>query len=220
MAATGHTMVVSRRFSLRRILIAVCLTVVVASCGGGESSLAEYTERVKVVVDRAADQYWALVASPEGAVLVAGPDEILDFTPRDLQVALERVRQIEADVEESIAEIEPPDAVAEFHHQFFDFDAAFITAQEALAAQAGVAVDWYELSESPEMDAYRTALALDKEQCATFEGQLNAISDQREQLADSPWLPRDLKATFEAFLGCDGYPEEPLEVFSPPPAVP
>jgi hypothetical protein len=201
----------------RRILVAACLAVVAASCGGGEVSLADYTERVKVVVDRAAEQYWALVASPEGAVLVAGPDQITDFTPQDLQHALERVRQIEAEVDESVAAIDPPDAIADIHHLFFNFDEGFIAAQEALATKAGATTDWHELSESPEMSAYRSALAQDKEQCASFEDRLNAIADQREGLADTPWLPSDLKATFEAFLGCDGYPENPLDVYRPPP---
>ena len=205
---------------MRRILIAVGLTAVVASCGGGDTSLADYTERVEVVVDRAAEQYWTLVGSPEGEVLVAGPDRITDFTPQDLQHALERVRQIEAEVEESIAAIDPPDAVAELHDLFFEFDAGFISAQEALAAKAGETADWYELSASAEMNAYRSALARDKEQCAGFEDRLNAIAEQREDLADTPWLPSELKATFEAFLGCDGYPENPLDAFRPAPAAP
>ena len=130
------------------------------------------------------------------------------------------MRQIEAEVEESIAAIDPPDAIAEIHDLFFNFDEGFISAQEALAAGAGTAADWYELSDSPEMSAYRSALAQDKQQCATFEARLNAIADQRETLADTPWLPSDLKETFEAFLGCDGYPENPLDLYRPPPTVP
>ncbi|MGI9528443.1 MAG: hypothetical protein ACR2NG_01935 [Acidimicrobiia bacterium] len=213
-------MTLDRRVTLRRILIAACLTIVVASCGGEEATLADYTEGVKVIVDQAAEQYGTLVASPEGAVLVASPDQITNFTPQDLHRALERVREIEAGVEESIASIDPPDSIAEVHKLFFDFDGGFIPAQEALAAKAGTASDWYELSGSPEMSAYRTALALDKQQCADFEARLNAISDQRENLADTPWIPSDLKEAFEAFFGCDGYPENPLEVFQPPPTTP
>ncbi len=201
-------------------MVAACLTVVVASCGGEEASLAEYTEQVKVIVDQAAEQYGTLVASPQGAVLVAGPDEITEFTPQDLQHAFERVREIEAGVEESIAAIDPPDSIAELHDLFFDFDDGFIPAQEAMAAKAGIAGDWYELSDSPEMSAYRTALALDKQQCADFEARLNAISDQRENLADTPWIPPDLKEAFEAFFGCEGYPENPLDVYRPPAPTP
>jgi len=213
-------MIVDRRVTLRRILVAACLTVVVASCGGAEASLADYTESVRVVVDRAAERYWTLAESSEGAVLVAGPAQIMSFTPQDLQYALGEVREIETEVEESIAAIDPPAAIAEIHYLFFDFDNDFISAQEALAARAGAAADWYELSESPEMSAYRTALAQDKQQCATFEAQLNAISDQRESLADTPWIPGELTEAFKAFLGCDGYPENPLDLYRPPPATP
>ncbi|MGI9641973.1 MAG: hypothetical protein ACR2N9_04235 [Acidimicrobiia bacterium] len=205
---------------MRLILVAACLAIIVASCGGEETSLADYSERVKTIVDRAAGQYGMLVASPEGAVLVAGPDQITNFTPQDLHDALQRVRQIEAEVEDSIAAIGPPESIAEIHYLFFNFDDDFIQSQEALATKAGTASDWYELSESREMNAYRTALALDKQQCADFEARLTAISDQRENLADTPWIPSDLKEAFEAFFGCDGYPENPLEVFQPPPATP
>lgn len=209
-----------RRVTSRRILVAACLAVVVASCGGGDQSLADYTERVEVVVDRAAEQYRTLVSSPDGRVLVAGPDELTGFTTQSLQDALEQVRRIEAEVEESIAAIDPPEPVAELHRLFFDFGDGFISAQEALAARAGITADWYELSESPEMIEYRSALAADKERCASFEDRLNAIADQREGLAETPWLPNELKETFEAFLGCDGYPEHPLDVFRPAPVVP
>lgn len=203
---------------VRRVLALTCLAVVVTSCGGGELSMTDYTERVSVIVDRASEQYGALVTSPQGAVLIAEPEQIRDFAPQDLEAALERVRQIEAEVEESIAEIDPPDQIAEIHHLFFDFDDGFISAQEALAIRAGTAVDWDELSESPEMIAYRAALAQDKQKCFNFRAQLNAISDQREDLAGTPWIPGDLKEVFAVFLGCDGYPEHPDDAYRPPPS--
>lgn len=206
---------------MRRILASTCLALVVASCGGGdEASLANYTESVRTVVDRAAEDYRSLVASPEGAVLVAGPDEIDAFTPQDLQHAFDHVRQIEAEVEEAISVIVPPAEVAEIHYLFFDFGEGFISAQEAAAARAGTAADWHELSESPEMGAYRAALAKDKQQCRDFEAQLNDISEGRESLAELPWIPGDLKELFNAFLGCDGYPENPHDVYLPPPSSP
>lgn len=200
-----------------RILAVTCLAFVAASCGGGELSMAEYTERVGVVVARASQQYGDLVASPHGAVLIAEPEQIADFAPQDLQTALEQVREIEAEVEESVAAIDPPDQVAEIHDLFFDFDDGFIFAQEALAARAGTAVDWDELSDSSEMGAYRVALAQDKQKCFDFRAQLNAISEQRGDLAETPWIPGDLKEVFRVFLGCEGYPEHPNDVYRAPP---
>jgi len=78
-----------------------------ASCGGGELSMAEYTEQVGVVVARASQQYGDLVVSPQGAVLIAEPEQIARFAPEDLQAALEQVREIEAEVEESVAAMDP-----------------------------------------------------------------------------------------------------------------
>ncbi|MGB5185501.1 MAG: hypothetical protein WBO84_00040 [Acidimicrobiia bacterium] len=202
---------------LRRVLVVTLLAGVAASCGGGELSMSDYTERVAVVVDRASQQYEALVASPQGAVLIAKPEQIESFSPQDLQTALEQVRQIEAEVEESIAAIDPPDQVAQFHHLFFRFGEGFISAQEALAARAGTAADWDELSESPEMGAYRAALAQDRQDCFDFRSQLNTIAEQRGDLSETPWIPSDLKEVFSVFLGCDGYPAHPDDVYRPAP---
>jgi hypothetical protein len=196
-------------------LVVALLAVVAASCGGGELSMSDYTERVGVVVDRASEQYGVLVASPRGAVLIAEPEQLESFSPQDLQTALEQVRQIEAEVEESIAAIDPPDQVAEFHHLFFTFGEGFISAQEALAARAGTAADWAELSESSEMSAYRAALAKDRQDCFDFRTRLNTIAEQRGDLSETPWIPSELKQVFGVFLGCDGYPEHPNDVYRP-----
>ena len=104
------------------------------------------------------------------------------------------------------------------HCRFFDFDSEFIAAQEALAGRAGTAADWEELSETPEMAAYRTALAADKQDCADSQAELNAIGERRETFAENPWIPAELKEIFEAALGCDGYPAHPEDLYRPQPA--
>jgi len=103
------------------------------------------------------------------------------------------------------------------HDLFFDFDDGFIFAQEALAARAGIAVDWDELSDSSAMAAYRTALAQDKQKCFDFRAHLSAIAEQRGELADTAWMPGALKDVFRVFLGCDGYPANPADPYRPPP---
>jgi hypothetical protein len=179
-------------------------------------SQTEYVERLNAIVDRAARQYEELVTSPQGAVLVVEAAEITDFTPKDLQAALERVREIETGVEEATDAIEPPEHLANLHQFFFDFDGAFISAQEAMATRAGTAADWQELSESPEMAAYRVALAADKQQCTDSEAELNAGADGAG-FAIEAWLSAELKEVVEAVLGCAGYPEHPEDVYRPPP---
>jgi hypothetical protein len=181
-------------------------------------SLTEYVERVNTIVDGASQQYEVLVTSPQGAVLIADGAQLTDFSPQDLQAALEQVREIEAEVEEGVDIIEPPEQVADLHDLLFDFDDDFISAQEALAERAGASSDWEDLSGSPEMGAYRAALAKDKRECADSQAELNAIVERREVFADTPWIPGELKEVVEAVLGCHGYPEHPEDVYRPPAA--
>ncbi len=190
--------------------------LLLSACGGGEMSLTEYVDRLNIIVERARMQYEVLATSPQGGVLIAEPDQLSGFSPQDLQMALERVREIEGEVDEATTSIDPPEQVAELHNLFFDFDNDFISAQEALAARAGTAADWNELSESPEMAAYRSALAEDKQHCVDVQAEVNTIGEQGEAFADTPWVPSELKEIFEVALGCDGYPEHPEDVYRPP----
>lgn len=201
---------------MRRVVWAgAWLVLVVAACGGGEISLPEYVERLNAIVEQARQEYGELAASPGGGVLVAEADQLADFTPQDLQAALEHVRDIETGVEEATAAIDPPERVADLHNLFFNFDSEFISTQEALAVRAGTAVDWNELSGTPEMAAYRAALAADKQDCFDSQAEVNAIGENRGAFADTSWMPTELKEIFEVALGCDGYPEHPEDVYRP-----
>ncbi len=203
---------------MRRVWTGLVVVLVLAACGGAsEMSLTEYVNRLNVIVEQAREDYEVLVSGPHGGVLVAEGDQLADFAPQDLQVALERVREIESSVDEATSSIDPPEQVAVLHHLFFDFDSEFIAAQEALAARAGTAADWEELSDSAEMAAYRAALADDKQACIDAQSEVNAIGDQREVFADTPWIPGELKELFEIGLGCNGYPADPGDVYRPSP---
>ncbi|NNC93139.1 MAG: hypothetical protein HKN80_11690 [Acidimicrobiia bacterium] len=203
----------------RSVRFAFVAALMLSACGGGEMSLTEYVDRLNVIVEQARQQYEALVTSSQGGVLIAEADQIAGFTPQDLQTALERVREIEAEVEEATAAIDPPEPVAELHNLFFDFDNEFISAQEALGVRAGMAADWTELSESPEMAAYRSALAADKQHCFDVQAEVNTIGEQGETFANTPWIPSQLMEIFEVALGCDGYPENPQDLYRPPPGT-
>jgi hypothetical protein len=215
----GATVIMNWRMRLRRVWAGICLALVAAACGGGggEVSLTDYVGHINIAVDQAALEYFELVASPQGKVLVAEAEQLTDFTPQDLQAALEHVREIEAEFEHAVNDIEPPEEVADLHRLLFDFDSDFISAQEALAVRAGTAENWEELSASPEMAAYRTALTEDKQHCSDTEAEMNAIADRREVFADTPWIPGELKDVVEAVLGCTGYPEHPEDLYRPLP---
>lgn len=195
----------------------VCVALLTSGCGGGELSLPEYVEDLNAIVDRARQQYEALIATPQGAVLVAEGAELANFTPQDLAAAFERLKEVELEVQEATEAMEPPEQIVDLHNFFFDFDDdSFTSAQDVLAARAGTAADWEELSATPEMAAYRAALAADKETCDDFEAELDA-TEQRGVFDDTPWIPGELKEVVELVIGCAGYPENPDDVYRPVP---
>ncbi len=198
---------------LRRVWAGACLVLMVAGCGGGEMSLTEYVERLNVIMDRAIQQGLELVAGPPGAVIAAEGEQLADFTPQDLQLALERVGEIEVESREAAAAIEPPEELADLHNLFFD--TRFASAREALAARAGTAATWEELSETPEMVAYRTAVTVDRQACIDIQAELDATA-QRGVFADTPWIPGELKEVVETVLGCATFPENPEDLYRPP----
>lgn len=202
---------------MRRALAGICLVAVVAAggCGGDdEMTLTEYVEQVNAILDRGMQQYEVLVATPQGEVLVADTGQIRSFTTQEFQAALQRVAAIQAEALEDANAIEPPEQIAEIHSLFFRE-----LPIEALAARAGTAAEWDELSDSPEMAAYRTALVGDKQVCADFQAQLDATAG-RGVFADTPWIPGEMKEIVEAAIGCGSLPEDPENMYRPPPVTP
>jgi hypothetical protein len=208
----GEGSAVTLEENVRRVWPGICLAViavVVSGCGSGEEPLDEYVEELNAVVNQAGAEYEAIVASPQGEVFVAEGAQLSEFTPQDLQVALERVAAIQVEALAAIEAIEPPEQVVELHHLFFrelPFD--------ALAVRAGSAADWEELSASPEMAAYRAALVSDIQVCDDFKAEL----DGGGGFAIDAWLSADLKEVGEALLGCEAYPANPEDVYRPPAA--
>jgi hypothetical protein len=197
------------------------MVFVVVACAGGEMSLAEYVEHIDAIVDRGIAQYEEIVASPQGMVLIVGQGshlgladqgaELTDFTPHDLHVALVQVAEIQAEALGAAAAIDPPVQIAGLHDLYFrELPIA------ELATRAGTAADWDELSESPEMAAYRDALAADNEACADFQAELDATAE-RGVFADTPWIPGELKESVNYALGCDSLPDKPQDANRPQP---
>jgi hypothetical protein len=130
-----------------------------------------------------------------------------------LHVALEQVAEIQAEALEAAAAIDPPQQIADLHALFFrELPIA------ELAARAGTAADWDELSDSPEMAAYRDALAADNQVCADFQAELDARADGDGFVIEA-WLSAELKEIVDYALGCSSLPAHPEDAYRPPPAT-
>jgi hypothetical protein len=202
----------------------VLASLLVAGCGGSELTMTEYVDGLDAIYDRALARYELLVTSPEGQVLIVGQGEhfgfdgggaqLSDFTPRDLHIALEQVAEIQTEAIEAAKAIDPPDEIEELHALYF----RELPIGE-LAARAATAEDWYELSESEEMAAYRAGLVADNEVCAEFQEALDTTS-ARGVFADTPWIPSELKEIVDYALGCSSLPQNPEDVYRPPTTAP
>ena len=199
--------------------LTLAAALLLGACGSDEMTLTEYVERVDAIFERGLQRYEVLVASPEGMVLIVGQGahlgfdtggaSLTDFTPRDLHVALVQVAEIQEEALASAAEIDPPDQVAELHELYFRELPIW-----PLADRAEAAATWEELSETPEMEAYRNALAADNEACAEFQSRLDA-TEQRGAFADLPWMPSELTEIVDYALGCASLPQNPQDAFRP-----
>lgn len=188
------------------------VALVVSACGGGELSLSAYVEELTAIMQEAIEQGEELTASGAGAVLVAEGAQLDEFSPQDLQAALEDVEEIEQQVRAAADAIEPPEALADLHRLMFD--TRFATALEPLAARAGTAATWDELSETTEMAVYREAVSVDKQACLDIQAELDATAE-RGIFADTPWMPSELKEVIDVLVGCAAFPDNPQDLYRP-----
>jgi hypothetical protein len=192
--------------------IVFAIALLLGACGEDELSLTEYVDQINVA---------AREASARGAELIEGTQHIADFTPQDVTSTHgTALREVRRPLQEAADAIEPPDQVEDLHDLLWDWHARFIDIEEKMAAAAAdiedSAAGWTAFSNSPEMAAYRAALAEGKTVCNDFQAQLDATAD-RGVFADTPWLPGELKEMVVAALGCESFPDNPEHVYLYPP---
>jgi len=192
--------------------LVVALATVAAGCGGAEMSLTEYVDRLNTLNEKANAQGEAIITTGTGAVLVAEGQTFLEYTPKDLQLALEAAGEIELEFLEAAGGMNPPAALADLHRLWFNTE--FTAAREAVASRAGRVNSWEELSATQEMADYRVALAADKQVCLDFQSRLDATADLGV-FEDLPWLPSELSEVVEAALGCEWWPQQPENMYRP-----
>ena len=156
-------------------------------------------------------------SASEGGVRLTGSARAGSFRAPPLP----RMSNIRIEVDEAVDQIEPPEQISDIHNLIFDWHEEFITIEEALAVRAGTtphtAAGWTELSDSPEMAAYRQAIAEGKQVCIDFQSRLDA-TEERGVFTETPWIPGEMKEVVERVLGCGWFPENPEDVYRYPPA--
>lgn len=195
----------------RLVVLALMCAIALSACGNDELSMREYLDRTHQA---------AGTASERGAELLAEAAAISDPTPAISQAGLERaLGEIRIPLQEAVDALEPPESIADLHDTMWTWHAELITIEQTLADRFGKTPDtnegWSELSESPEVAAYRASLAEGKQLCLDLQGALDERAE-RGLFADTPWAPDELGRAVHAALGCEFFPENPEDVYRYP----
>jgi hypothetical protein len=188
---------------------------VLAACGGDESetSLTEYVDLINAAVIDAIERADQLTAQG----ILSGDD----LTPQQIQAGLQlAVSEIRAPLQETADGIDPPEQVASLHALLWDWHADLMRIETELSARLGATPDteagWTELSDSPEVVAYRATLAEGKQVCTDFQAELDSTAASGA-FEDVAWFPSEFSEAVNAALGCDQFPEDPSTVYRYPP---
>lgn len=181
--------------TLARIpIVALCMAVALAACGGGPLTLSEYGAQGEQLVIEVTERIEALDASLESG------DPTVDSVRAYWSERVEARR----DFLEGIEALDPPEEAEELHAAAVELFDRLTVAEEALAARVtsletvtGPA-DWWATPEG------QVARAVDDEVteiCVVAQETFDETVD-REAVADVPWMPAEMKEVVRVAFGC------------------
>ena len=175
---------------VRWALASACFGFVVVACGGGTLSLTEYSERAESLAVVMLDEFDVLEAKWASAATVEEGGEVLD-----------RVVVIRTDMQNGLAELNPPEAFADLHADLGEHLGRILAAAEAWAARADTADSLDELQTSPEALAYWNLEAEMYPRCLELQSRLDATAE-RAIFDEVPWIPGEMKEVVAVVMGC------------------
>jgi hypothetical protein len=175
---------------VRRAMASVCIVFVFAACGGGTLSLTEYSELFQSASFAMRDEFDVLEAQWASATTVEDGKEVLD-----------RAVAIRTDLQNSLTDLDPPEAFADLHGVLVEQLGRILTVQEDWAVRAETASNLDELNESPEAAAYWDLDAEMRPLCFELQSRLDATAE-REVFAEVPWIPGEMKEVVSLILSC------------------
>jgi hypothetical protein len=175
---------------VRRALASAAIVFVFAACGGGTLSLTEYSELFQSASFAMADEFDVIEAQWASATTVEDGKEILD-----------RAVAIRDDLQNSLTDLDPPKALAEFHGDLVEILGRILAVTEAWAVRAETAGSLDELQESSEALAYWDLDAEMGPLCLEFQSRLDATAE-REIFVEVPWVPGEMKEVVSLVVGC------------------
>jgi hypothetical protein len=176
---------------MRRAVASACIVFVIAACGGGTLSLTEYSKLLQSATFAMNDEFDVLEAQWASATTAEDGKEILD-----------RAVAIRTDLQNSLTELDPPEALADFHGDLVALLGRILAATEAWAFRAETAGSLDELKESSEALAYWDLDAEIGPLCLELQPSLDDVTTERETFAEVPWIPGEMKEVLSLFVSC------------------
>jgi hypothetical protein len=175
---------------VRLAMASACIVFVVTACGGGTLSLTEYSELLQSASLAMSDEFDVIEAQWASATTVEDGKEVLD-----------RAVAIRTDLQNSLTDVNPPEALADLHGDLVEQLGRILAVQIAWVVRAETAGSLDELKESSEAVAYWDLDAEMHPLCLEFQSRLDATGE-REIFDEVPWLPGDMKEVVSLVLGC------------------
>ena len=179
---------------MRVQLVAVCIAVLVAGCGSGELSLADYGAQLEDLVGSMNREIDTL--DVEMRAQVATLDDTRVFWETKVAARREFIAGMEA--------LEPPKDAAEMHAAAIGIVDRLAAADEAVAQLVRTMKTNEELSCLPRSAEILATEAVDIEAvalCQAAQAEFDSTAD-REVFGDTPWIPSELREVVSVAFGC------------------
>jgi len=152
--------------------------------------LTEYGERFQSIRFAMTAEFDVLEAQRASVATVEDGKELLD-----------RAVAIRTELQDSLTDLDPPEALADFHGDLVEQLGRILAAQKTWAVRAETAGSLDELQGSSEALAYWELDAQMVPLCLELQSKLDATAE-REIFAEVPWLPGEMKEVVSLVVGC------------------
>ena len=152
--------------------------------------MTEYSERFQSGAMVMMDEFDVLEAQWASATTVEDGKEVLN-----------RAVAIRTDLQNGVTDLNPPEALADFHADLVELLGRILAAQEAWAARADTADSLDELRTSVEAVVYWNLDAEMYPLCLELQARLDATAE-RAVFVEVPWIPGEMKEVVAVVMGC------------------
>lgn len=178
----------------RSILLGSCLVVALVGCGSAELTLSEYASEVEALVAEMESRFESIDA--EWLSEPPNVDRAADYWEDRIEVR--------TDYLDAVKELVPPEDIEPMHNQAIEVFTRITDADIALQERAETFTefdDHWQWVDTPEGRASDAVLEDVFAFCRESQQEFDETQD-RESLAEMPWIPSEMKEVVRVAFGC------------------